>query len=109
MALLPKVSLQDTLPFTVMGIDFTRALYIRQDNIEAKAYICLFTYATMRAVYLEVVTDLSVEIFLLISHRFSSGKSLPQVIVSDIISTYLLAADSLRKLLNSVELKTAME
>ena len=86
MAPLPKVSLQDTLPFTVMGIDFSRALYIRQDKTEAKAYVCLFTYATMREVHLEVVTDLSVEIFLLTFHRFSSGKSLPQVIMSDITS-----------------------
>ena len=44
MAPLPKVSLQDTLPFTVMGIDFTGALYIRQDNTEAKAYIYAYLH-----------------------------------------------------------------
>ena len=38
MAPLSKVKLQYTLPFKVMGIDFTRALYIRQDNTETKAF-----------------------------------------------------------------------
>ena len=106
---LPKVRLQDTPPFTVTGIDFTGAMYIRQDNTETKAYICLFTCATMRAVHLEVVTDLSMETFLLTFRRFSSRKSLPQVIMSDNASTYLSAAEELRELLNSVELEAAME
>ena len=109
MAPLPKVRLQDTPPFTVTGIDFTGALYIRQDNTETKAYICLFTCATTRAVHLEVVTDLSMETFLLAFRRFSSRKSLPQVIMSDNASTYLSAAEELGELLNSVELEAAME
>ena len=41
--------------------------------------------------------------------RFSSRKSLPQVVMSDNASTYLSAAEELNKLLNSVELETAME
>ena len=44
MASLSKISLQDTLPFTVMGIDFTSALCIRQDNTEAKAYVYMPIY-----------------------------------------------------------------
>ena len=109
MASLPKVRLQDTPPFTVTGIDFTGALYVRQDSTETKAHICLFTCATTRAVHLEVVTDLSVETFLLAFRRFSSCKSLPEVIMSDNASTYLSVAEELRKLLNSVELEAAME
>ena len=109
MAPLPKVRLQDTPPFTVPGIDFTGALYVRQNYTEGKVYICLFTCATTRAVHLEVVMNLSVETFLLAFRRFSSRKSLPQVVMSDNASTYLSAAEELNKLLNSVELETAME
>ena len=109
MALLPKVRLQDMPPFTVTGIDFTGALYVRQNHTEGKVYICLFTCATTRAVHLEVVTDLSVETFLMVFRRFSSRKSLPQVVMSDNASTYLSATEELTKLLNSVELETAME
>ncbi|XP_065915750.1 uncharacterized protein [Dysidea avara] len=61
---LPKHRLQMMNPFTVTGIDFTGALYVRTSRGESKAYICLFTCASSRAVNLEVVTDLSEETFL---------------------------------------------
>lgn len=39
--------LSDTELFTVTGVDFTGALYVRNiDGSESKAYICLFTCAT---------------------------------------------------------------
>ena len=60
-------------------------------------------------VHLEVVTDLSVATLLLTFHRFSSYKSLSQIIMLDNTSTYLSAAEELRKLLSSVELEAAME
>ena len=56
---LPKSRTQDVNPFTFTGVDFTGALYVRNGGEEVKAYVCLFTCATSRAVHLEVVTDLS--------------------------------------------------
>ena len=53
------------------GVDFTGALYVRGSQGEIKVYVCLFSYAVTRAVHLEVVTDLSVETFLLALRRFS--------------------------------------
>ena len=44
---------------------FTRALYIREAGAEKKDYICFFTRATTRAVHLVVVTDFSVQTFVL--------------------------------------------
>ena len=98
---LPNIRTRDCEPFSVTGIDFTGAMYVRQSNTEMKVYICLFTCATTRAIHLEVVTDLSVETFLLASRRFASRRSLPQVLVSDNASTYSSAADELQKLLQS--------
>ena len=68
-------------------------------------YICLFTCATTRAVHLEVVTNLSTETFLLAFRRFVSRKSLPQIVLSDNASMYLSAAEELRTLLGSEDLK----
>ena len=63
---LPKDRLREEPPFTVTGVDFTGALKVRKkDGQEGKAYICLFTCASMRAVHLEVVTDLTEEQFIL--------------------------------------------
>ena len=67
---LPKGRTQDVHPFTVTGVDFTGALYVRSGNEETKVYLCLFTCATSRAVHLEVVTDLSTTTFMLAFRRF---------------------------------------
>ena len=74
---------------------------MRQSHIEMKIYICLFTCATTQAIHLEIVTNLSVETFMLAFRRFASHRSLPQVLVSDNASTYSSAADELQHLLQS--------
>ena len=51
---LPKIRVQDALPFTVTGVDFTGALYVKEKSVsESKAYVCLFTCACTRIVYLK--------------------------------------------------------
>ena len=106
---LPKVRVQDVSPFTITGVDFTGALYVKQCNgEESKVHICLFTCATSRAVHLEVVTDLSVPTFLLAFRRFAARRSLPQVMMSDNATTYTSAAEELTELPSSEEIRTAL-
>ena len=86
---------------TVTGIDFIAALYIQSPEGEKKVYIRLFTYASTRAIHLEVVADLSEDTFLQAFRRFSSRKSLPCVVVCDNASTFMSAADDLKVLFES--------
>ena len=58
---LVKSRVSPTDPFAVTGVDFTGALYARTSEGECKVYICLFTCAVLRAIHLEIVSDLSVE------------------------------------------------
>ena len=58
-----KVHVSEYPPFSVTGVDFTGALYIKDGQDERKVYICLFTCASTRVVHLEVVSDLTVEGF----------------------------------------------
>ena len=74
-----------------------------------KVYICLFSCAVTRAVHLEVVTDLTVETFLLAFCQLCSRKSLPQKMISDNASTYLAAMEELQRMFNSESLKEALE
>ena len=94
-------SAHESDPFSITGIDFTGALYVRNSSTESKVYVCLFTCATTRAIHLEIVMDLSVETFFLAFRRFASCRSLPQILVSDNASTYTAAAEELRRLLQS--------
>ena len=105
---LPKIRVEDGPPFTVTGVDFTGALYIKdKTGHQSKAYICLFTCATTRAVHLKVVTDLT-EQSLMDAFRFSSRKSLPKLMLSDNATTYTAAAVHLRRLFDSQYLKQSL-
>jgi len=68
--LLPKARVTKAPPFTITGVDFTRALFVKEEQQEKKVYICLFTCAVTRAVHLEIVGDLTVETFLLAFRHF---------------------------------------
>ena len=93
--------IQKTQPFQVTRVDFTGALYVRGPEGEIKVYVCLFTCAVTRAVHLEVVTDLSVQTFLVALRRFSCRRSAPKIMISDNASTYMAAADELKQLFSS--------
>ena len=68
-------------------------------------YLCLFTYATTRAVHLEIVQDLTVDMFLLAFHKFAGQRSLPTIMISDNGSTYLSAADKVHTLMELPKVK----
>ncbi len=56
----------NALPFTVGGVDYTSAFVIREaaSKEDQKAYVCLFTCANSRAIHLELTEDLSAQSFL---------------------------------------------
>lgn len=106
---LPKIRVQEVSPFSITGVDFTGALYVKQESgNEGKAYICLFTCATSRAVHLEVVCDFSTTTFLMAFRRFAARRSLPQVMMSDNATTYTSAAQELTDSLNSEEIRSVL-
>ena len=105
---LPQSRTKEGTPIEITGVDFTGALLVRNCGHESKVYICLFTCGLSRAVHLEVVTDLSTEIFLQAFRRFVSRKSLPCLMISDNASTFESAAEEISKLFNSQELLEAL-
>ena len=66
----PKIRVTKAPPFTITGVDFTGAFFVKEGKQEKKGYICLFTCAVTREVYLEVVGDLTIEMFLLAFRKF---------------------------------------
>ena len=60
---LPKLRMCGVVPFTVMDIDFTWALYVQTNGAENKVYISFFMCITTEAVHLEIATDLTSETF----------------------------------------------
>ena len=105
---LVKSKVTYTDPFTITGVDFTGALYVRSTEGEHKVYFCLFTCATCQAVHLEIVNDLTVEYFLQAFRRFAGRRSLPRLLLSDNGSTFLAATEELKMLFTSTELTEAL-
>ena len=75
---LPEAQIANPTPFSVCGVDFTGAPYVREGETERKVYICRFTCATTRALHLEVVLDMTVESFMLAFRKFAGRRSVPR-------------------------------
>ena len=82
-------------------VDFSSALYVKDRECETKVYICIFTCAVTWTVHIKVISDQTVQTFLLAFQRFSSHKSLPSIMISDNASTFLAAVEDLQKLFES--------
>ena len=81
-------------PFTHVGLDFAGPLFIETktyegaDNESKKVFICLFTFASTRAMHLELPSGQSVEAFLLARRRFTGRRGVPATLHSDNAKTF---------------------
>ena len=95
---LPEERVSEAPPYTNTGIDFAGPLYVRDPqavNGEIKAYVCLFTCVSTRAVHLELF--LSSTAFLLAFRRFTSRRGLLSTVITDNAKTFKSASSEMRK------------
>ena len=117
---LPDYRVKECTPFTSIGVDYAGPLVIRHHahslyhithtlsqgkqnthtTYSGKAWVCLFTCCTSRAVHFELVTDLSPLSFIRCFKRYISRRGVPSCIVSDNRSTFKAAAKELKKILD---------
>ena len=78
---LPEFRLSDEFAFTRVGVDFAGPIYVKDVFAKKgdmnKVYIALFTCAATRAVHLELVPNLSAEIFIRALARFKEEEEFP--------------------------------
>lgn len=84
---LPEPRVSGSPAFTHVGVDSIGSVYIKStsDTIKQmkKAYICLFTCVTSRALHLELTPDLSKEAFNRCLRRFTARRGRPVSITTD--------------------------
>ncbi len=109
---LPASRVSDAPPFTNTGIDFAGPLYVklnRQVETEKqKAYVCLLTCASTRAIHLELVPRLTVPAFLQAFRRFVARRGLTTRLLSDNAKTFKAAAKEVSKITRVKEVKRYM-
>ena len=88
--------------FDKVGVDYAGPVlikygYVRKPTI-VKAYICVFVSLTVKAVHLEVVSDLSSDAFIACLRRFISRRGCPSLIWSDNGTNFVGAAREIKEL-----------
>lgn len=84
---LPNLRVTPTAPFFATGVDYAGILIIKDRKGRgyktSKAYLCLFVCFAIKAVHLELVSDLTSEAFLAALRRFCARRGKPTHIYSD--------------------------
>ena len=71
-------------PFTATGVDLFDPFQLKYGrNKRIKSWEAVFTCATVRAIHMEMVQDLSTEAFLHAMRRFAARHGWPTTIISD--------------------------
>ena len=94
---LPESRTKGTVPFQVVGIDFTGAIRYqsksrkpktdkpksKKQEAESKAYVALYACSLTRAVYLDLLKSLETQEFIQSLKRFIARRGRPEIIYSD--------------------------
>lgn len=102
---LPAERVQQCRPFAHVGVDYAGPLQLRELQLRKsrvfKIYIAVFICFTVKAVHLEVVSDLSTDAFLAAFDRFVARRGLPSRIFSDCGINFVGADKQLHALIHS--------
>ena len=107
---LPEERVEFVRPFHATGVDFTGAYqFIDPETDElAKAYVCLFTCTSSRAVHLELLHTLTTQEFLLAFRRFCASHSVPSIMISDNGTNFLGCHNFLKQISDEPEVRSHM-
>lgn len=105
---LPSERVSEDSPFTHVRLDFAEPLFVTDGNSEganesSKAYVCLFTCASSRAVHLEMTRGFGVQAFLLAFRRFTTRRGSPATLNSDNAKTFKSSCKEIRKITRAEE------
>lgn len=103
MADLPKSRVSECRPFSRVGIDYAGPLLLKETKLrksrQYKVYVAVFICFVVKAVHLEVVSDLTTDAFLAALQRFVARRGLPTDIYTDCGTNFVGAANQFRDLL----------
>ena len=104
---LPVERITPSSVFDKVGVDYAGPLlvkhgYVRKPTV-VKTYICVFVCLAVKAVHLELVSDLTTEAFLSCLRRFVSRRGLPTLIWSDNGTNFVGADREIKELYHFLE------
>ena len=110
---LPAPRTRPARPFSITGIDYAGPFYYKEDNchkpITTKCYICVYVCFMTKAIFFDVVADLSTDAFLASLRRFTALYGLPHDIYSDNGTNFVRASAELQRLQEVLEANESKE
>lgn len=111
---LPIARVRESVPFAHTGIDFASPFYIKEkkkrNRNRIKVYVCIFVCMSIKALHIELMSDLTSEGFIAALRRFAARRGFPTHIYSDNGTNFVGANNQLKELysfFNSDEHKDA--
>lgn len=102
---LPKDRTELEFPFFKTGVDYAGPVMIvnrkGRGSVLIKSYICVFVCFAVKAVHLELVSDLTKETFISALQRFIARRGKPHTIYSDHGTTFVGASNEIASFLNN--------
>ncbi|XP_017796989.1 PREDICTED: uncharacterized protein LOC108578215 [Habropoda laboriosa] len=99
---LPEARITESRPFTHVGVDYCGPFYIKEkrhrNRKQIKVYVAVFICLAVKAVHLELVSDITSEAFLAALRRFISRRGFCAHIYSDNGTNFTGANNELREL-----------
>lgn len=104
---LPRARVSQSLPFQVCGVDYAGPFLLKESKLRRaklyKCYVCLFVCFSVKAVHVELASDLTTESFLAAFRRFCSRRGKPDTIYSDNGTNFVGAKNELEALGNFLQ------
>lgn len=102
---LPTLRTELEFPFLNTSVDYAGPILIANRRGRGckliKSYICIFTCLAVKAVHLELVTELSAEAYLAALRRFAARRGKPQTILSDNATNFVGASNDLKSIISN--------
>lgn len=113
MGQLPESRTKLEFPFLHCSVDYAGPVLIADRKGRGckliKSYLCIFVCMAVKAVHLELVTDLTKEAYMAALHRFISGRGKPISITSDNATTFVGVRNELHSLISKSNIGSDIE
>ncbi|XP_018332480.1 uncharacterized protein LOC108741982 [Agrilus planipennis] len=100
---LPEVRTQQVRPFTNVGVDYCGPFFIKEkknrNRNKIKVYVAVFICLSIKAIHLEIVSDLTTEGFIAALKRFIARRGLCESVHSDNATNFVGANKELKQTL----------
>ena len=95
---LPPERVTRSTPFAYTAVDYFGPLYCVDREPEGKVWVVLYTCLAIRAIHLELATDMTADQFLLTLRRFIARRGTPSQMLSDNAPQFKVADEMLQSL-----------